>query len=353
LITDAGHDLRRRSTKQDWKQLLDEPADLVVAAGGDGTVRRVALEAASRCLPFSAIPIGTANNIAKSLGLLGEAADLIETWSPSPRAEHPFDLGEVVAPWGTKRFVEGVGAGLVADLISREDEVAADAKLLGRATDRALHLLSVLVREEPMHRWKIRADGRDLSGEYFSVEVLNTRFVGPNLPLAARAYPGDGLLDVVLLRKADREPLHGYLMLAERLYTDGHEYASAWNFGPPESSEKTVGWVIEKLYELWGVTFPWTRDKNPAGGGPLAPGRSQLAVSGADCREIDAFRALPCRGPEVHRGARLVQRRAAGEEPAGFVTAKPPRQAARRRTAAAMQATRSGAWAWPGSRAGS
>ena len=29
------------------------------------------------------------------------------------------------------------------------------------------------------------------------------------------------------------------------------------------SSEKTVGWVIERLYELWGVTFPWTRDKNP------------------------------------------------------------------------------------------
>jgi CDP-glucose 4,6-dehydratase len=34
------------------------------------------------------------------------------------------------------------------------------------------------------------------------------------------------------------EPLHGYLMLAERLYTDGREFASAWNFGPPEQSEK-------------------------------------------------------------------------------------------------------------------
>ena len=211
LITDAGHDLRYRSTKQDWKALLKEPADLVVAAGGDGTVRRVALEAASRCLPFSAIPIGTANNIAKTVGLLGEAAELIETWSTSPRAEQPFDLGEVEAPWGTKRFVEGVGAGLVADLISREDEIAADAKLLGRATDRALHLLSVLVREEPVHRWKIRADDKDLSGDYFSIEVMNTRFVGPNLPLAAKAFPGDGLLDIVLLRKSDREPLHAFL----------------------------------------------------------------------------------------------------------------------------------------------
>lgn len=211
LITDAGHDLRFCSTKQDWKKLLKAPTDLVVAAGGDGTVRRVALEAAERCLPFSAIPVGTANNIAKTVGLLGEAADLIETWSTSPRAAHPFDLGEVAAPWGTERFVEAVGAGLVADLISREDEIAADAKLLGRATDRALHLLADLVREEPLHDWRIRADGRDLSGKYFSVAVMNTRFVGPNLPLAARAYPGDEQLDVVLLREADREPLYQYL----------------------------------------------------------------------------------------------------------------------------------------------
>ena len=59
------------------------------------------------------------------------------------------------------------------------------------------------------------------------------------------------------------EPLHGYLMLAERLYTDGHEFASSWNFGPPEQSEKTVGWIIAKLYELWGVDFAWKKDENP------------------------------------------------------------------------------------------
>ena len=59
------------------------------------------------------------------------------------------------------------------------------------------------------------------------------------------------------------EPLHGYLMLAERLYTHGHEFASAWNFGPPEQSEKTVGWIIAKMYELWGVSFDWKKDENP------------------------------------------------------------------------------------------
>jgi len=58
------------------------------------------------------------------------------------------------------------------------------------------------------------------------------------------------------------EPLHGYLMLAERLYADRHQFSSAWNFGPPEKSEKTVGWIIEKMYDLWGVDFEWQRDPN-------------------------------------------------------------------------------------------
>ncbi len=211
LIIEAGHEVRHCSTKEDWKAFLKKPADLVVAAGGDGTVRRVALAAAEHGLPFAAIPIGTANNIAKSIGLLGDAGELIESWSASPRARHPFDLGEVVAPWGEGRFVEGVGGGLIGDLIDREDEVAADANLLGHETDRALHLLCELVGVARMRRWQIKADGKDLSGQYFAVEVLNIRFVGPNLPLAPDAFPGDGKLDVVLLGKDDRQPLLDYL----------------------------------------------------------------------------------------------------------------------------------------------
>jgi len=53
------------------------------------------------------------------------------------------------------------------------------------------------------------------------------------------------------------EPLHGYLMLAERLYADGGAFAEAWNFGPPEQSEKNVGWMADRLYSLWGAPFRW------------------------------------------------------------------------------------------------
>jgi diacylglycerol kinase family enzyme len=210
LMTEAGHEVRHGSVKDNWDELLEKQTDLVVAAGGDGTVRRVALAAAERGLRFAAIPVGTANNIAKSIGMLGDAGELIESWSTSPRHAQPFDLGEAEAPWGSARFVEGVGAGLIGELIEREDDIA-EGTFLGREMDRALHLLCELVTDAKVHRWKIQADGKDVSGDYFAVEVLNIRFVGPNLPLAPKAFPGDGRFDAVLLRERDRKPLLAYL----------------------------------------------------------------------------------------------------------------------------------------------
>ncbi len=40
------------------------------------------------------------------------------------------------------------------------------------------------------------------------------------------------------------EPLSGYLMLAERLYGNGAEYAEGWNFGPREEDAKPVEWLL-------------------------------------------------------------------------------------------------------------
>jgi len=211
LLTDAGHEVRHRSSKGDWKSLLQDWGDLVVAAGGDGTVRKVALAAADHGMPFGVLPVGTANNIGKTLGMLGDARELVDGWSANPPPKRRLDLGEVSGPSGTQRFVESMGGGPVAELIGRGEEIEEDAKLLGRETDRALHLLAELLREAAPFPWRITAGGEDLSREYLAVEVLNIRFVGPNVPLAPDADPSDGLLDVVVVGKEDREPILTYL----------------------------------------------------------------------------------------------------------------------------------------------
>lgn len=43
------------------------------------------------------------------------------------------------------------------------------------------------------------------------------------------------------------EPLSGYLVLAERLFTEGPAFATSWNFGPEESDSRTVKWIVETL----------------------------------------------------------------------------------------------------------
>jgi len=56
------------------------------------------------------------------------------------------------------------------------------------------------------------------------------------------------------------EPLHGYLILAERLYTKGNEYAEAWNFGPDEESARTVSWLTDYVCRKWGKGASWHHD---------------------------------------------------------------------------------------------
>jgi CDP-glucose 4,6-dehydratase len=58
------------------------------------------------------------------------------------------------------------------------------------------------------------------------------------------------------------EPLSGYMVLAEKLYTDGIAYAEGWNFGPYENENKTVGWVIKQLVRIWGSGSEWSVDKS-------------------------------------------------------------------------------------------
>jgi len=43
------------------------------------------------------------------------------------------------------------------------------------------------------------------------------------------------------------EPLSGYLMLAEKLCTEGAGFAEAWNLGPDEADARTVQWIVETL----------------------------------------------------------------------------------------------------------
>lgn len=47
------------------------------------------------------------------------------------------------------------------------------------------------------------------------------------------------------------EPLSGYILLAEKLWSSGDKFSEAWNFGPDKEDIKSVIWIVEKFSELW------------------------------------------------------------------------------------------------------
>jgi len=58
------------------------------------------------------------------------------------------------------------------------------------------------------------------------------------------------------------EPLSGYLVLAQELYTNGKDYAEAWNFGPKDDDCKPVHWILDQMVAHWGEGATWELDKN-------------------------------------------------------------------------------------------
>ena len=56
------------------------------------------------------------------------------------------------------------------------------------------------------------------------------------------------------------EPLNGYLCLIERLWGNGPEFSSGWNFGPSDEVRE-VSWIVERMVELWGKNAHWNLDK--------------------------------------------------------------------------------------------
>jgi CDP-glucose 4,6-dehydratase len=58
------------------------------------------------------------------------------------------------------------------------------------------------------------------------------------------------------------EPLHGYLMLAERLLAQDRRFTSAYNFGPGDGDAWSVERIANKLVQMWGEGASWVRDSD-------------------------------------------------------------------------------------------
>ncbi len=188
-------------------------ADVVAAAGGDGTVRVVCAEMAGTGVPVGVIPAGTGNLLARNLGIplgQGEALDTVI---------HGQDRAiDVVAVDGdhldATRFVVMAGLGLDAAIM----DGAPDA-LKARLGWTAYVLAGARHLRYPATRFDISIDGAEpVRRRARTVVIGNVGLLQAGIPLLPDALIDDGLLDVVVI--APRR-LFGWVPLALRVFTRG------------------------------------------------------------------------------------------------------------------------------------
>jgi diacylglycerol kinase family enzyme len=189
--------------EDDLDAILERPEGLIVSAGGDGTARAVMMRLIGKDAPLAIVPMGTANNIAASLGISADPLAVV-TGLAQPR-EFPFDIGQIHAPWGKDYFLEGAGFGFFADILATYDPEK------GKSILRSMQAITNTLLRGHAYENCVRLAGKDECGEFLLVEVLNTTAVGPRLKFAPNASPGDGLLDLVCIRASDREGFLTYL----------------------------------------------------------------------------------------------------------------------------------------------
>ena len=178
-----------------------EGVGLIVACGGDGTVRSVAQGLLGSAVPMGVVPLGTGNLLARNLGIPLDDIDRALRVALSGRSRH-IDLGEVTYTDGEGNshddvFLVMLGAGMDADMIAGTDDgLKARVGWLAYVGAFANSLISG-------HRIKVEYaldDGPVVQTKARTLLVANCGMLQGGMVLLPAAVIDDGLLDVMALR---------------------------------------------------------------------------------------------------------------------------------------------------------
>ena len=194
------------------EQAVAERVDLVIVAGGDGTVRVVADGLANSGIPLGIVPEGTANLLALNLDLPTDEQAALEVAVHG--TERTIDLVKLVLDGErVEQFAVMAGAGLDAMIMDETDpelksKIGTAAYFL--AVGKALGRLPIKAR--------IRRDQQRHSARRNAMLILigNVGLIAPGLVLIPRAKPDDGLFEIVV---ASPRRWRDWLRVAARLVT--------------------------------------------------------------------------------------------------------------------------------------
>lgn len=174
------------------KKAVDDGAELIVAVGGDGTLREVVNGIDINKNIFALLPLGTGNGFRRACSLPGKWPEIIRglsSWEP-----RLIDLGLINGSF----FLNVVGIGFdaaVASLASQKYKIIKGYAAYVAAFFNELKVFEDFCSEINCRNWKIEQPNTLI------VAIANGAFYGGGFNIAPHASIDDGQLDLIIIRK--------------------------------------------------------------------------------------------------------------------------------------------------------
>jgi diacylglycerol kinase (ATP) len=197
------------------KQRAKAGCDLMVAAGGDGTLNEVVngIAANGDKVRLGLLPLGTGNDFARTLNLPSSVEDNIDILLSGET--RPIDLVSIKSR--RTRYLINISAGGFSGLV--DEKLTPEIK---RTWGPLAYVRSAAAAFPELHAYRTTIefdDGDPTSLDLINVIVANGRFVAGGLPVAPDADPSDGLLDIILIPKL---PTPEIMLLAAAMLLGKH-----------------------------------------------------------------------------------------------------------------------------------
>ena len=181
--------------------------NLIVVAGGDGTIDSVMGAMVGSDATLGIIPTGTRNNVAFNLGIPGDIVESVALLRRGRRLK--IDVGKVHCGRSRHWFLEAAALGLLSDLYPLADDIQhGNLAMIGG-------LLSTLVSATPS-RLRITLDEhKHLATTEHMLLISNMPFLGPHFQISPKVSFQDGYLDVFTFSAMSKLNMISYAMLAQ------------------------------------------------------------------------------------------------------------------------------------------
>lgn len=190
--------------------MKDENLDLAVAVGGDGTFALTALASSKLKIPVGVVPLGSANAMAKELGV-NQTPNIAFDDLLKSRMTRKMD---VLSINDTVKSIHLADVGLNARIVKgfQEDE--------NRGMLTYGKYLAQELKDLEQIEYSLEANGETISGKCVMIIIANGRKYGAGVSITSSGNPFDGIFEIAIVEEINLGTmLKAGLSVIDQLYT--------------------------------------------------------------------------------------------------------------------------------------